>query len=795
MAGARHNNTDTLQGASWLLSALAMATFEAARLPHVSSLAWTAADALFPLTASLLVRWRMQRAPSPWDSAKGTLFILAMMAAPFLAEFVLRPTFGIGHSPELVQLSSMRNLMLALAALPRWPALLRLSCVLSLFLALGAITLVHSLAGYAAAAAYGLCGVWWLIGAYWERLQGKFPAQGHRRLPLGAGIGSVTGIGALLLVSFVILGGLTSSPAIGGWFWGSGGSRFQDDHANRGIGDGDAVVASFNNPQSFGPVDDGLMLESHMPSLYDMFNDQYGEPLRPKAQGRSIALAGQPSQAAEHHLGRTQSSGKQFATVRKQQAGSNRKLANIDSAALLYVVGRVPLHLRLETLDTFDGRIWTQSPDEPPTTPIAHIQAGLRPRLSIVQLSEKPWLRLALPIPFTAAADVEPHVLKIVNLKTARIPTATHLAGVHIDQVDRLDFFAWTTDDVLLMPERDRIPPLTVIHTRCELTDPQRLSNLQVRCGPSLRPRLLQQPSDPEAADQIGAIARQWTKGVPAGWPQVEAIAQHLQSEFKLDRTIVIPPDSDNSVLTFLTKTRRGPDYLFASSAVLLLRSRGYPARLATGVYASPANFERTSRLTKVTPVDTHVWAEVCIEGCHWVTVEPSPGYASLQPRLTLSQSALAFTENLWLSIYHQPVTTAIIFAISAACIWYWRWLVVLGITLVWRGGMLLRPQRSLPITLWLMDWRLRLARLSRPDWMTPRAWLNRVLGHRSPVQEYPLTKFLSECDRWLYGKADFSGSDRVREMRALCTDVISNFRWQDLREIRLTFPLQALKP
>ena len=99
-----------------------------------------------------------------------------------------------------------------------------------------------------------------------------------------------------------------------------------------------------------------------MPTLYDMFNDMYGELPKPqKEQERNIGLAPSEVKETEQRIARTERSGREFSAVRRKIERKPQPLDDRKSPAMLYVVGRVPLHLALERFDAFDGREWTHS--------------------------------------------------------------------------------------------------------------------------------------------------------------------------------------------------------------------------------------------------------------------------------------------------------------------------------------------------------------------------------------------------------------------------------------------------
>lgn len=81
------------------------------------------------------------------------------------------------------------------------------------------------------------------------------------------------------------------------------------------------------------------------------------------------------------------------------------------------------------------------------------------------------------------------------------------------------------------------------------------------------------------------------------------------------------PTGGEDFVEFFLDQSHEGYCVHFASAAVLLLRSAGYPARYAEG-YAAPCT---DGRWTDVPDYNAHAWVEVYCGGTGWVPVEVTP--------------------------------------------------------------------------------------------------------------------------------------------------------------------------
>lgn len=103
-------------------------------------------------------------------------------------------------------------------------------------------------------------------------------------------------------------------------------------------------------------------------------------------------------------------------------------------------------------------------------------------------------------------------------------------------------------------------------------------------------------------------------------------------------------PRGEDFVEYFLFESREGYCAHFASSAVLMLRYLGVPARYVAGYAAAPRDFERNADRTYSAVIidkQAHAWAEVYLDGIGWVPVEVTPGAAPFPEDNTAEQLAL----------------------------------------------------------------------------------------------------------------------------------------------------------
>ena len=152
-------------------------------------------------------------------------------------------------------------------------------------------------------------------------------------------------------------------------------------------------------------------------------------------------------------------------------------------------------------------------------------------------------------------------------------------AGVHVKEVDRQDFFGIHRDGSLFMPDRERIPPLTVVH----------IAGLKIM-EDEIRHHLVAQPNRQTSisnsvtgvtASMLEVLINSVNGQDMIPFEQLSACLDKLRREFTFDRN---GSAAAGSLREFL-KTRRGGDHLFATTAALLARKLGLPSRLVEGFY------------------------------------------------------------------------------------------------------------------------------------------------------------------------------------------------------------------
>jgi transglutaminase-like putative cysteine protease len=691
------------------------------------------------------------------------LVLLLLTAAPFVIEPLRRRWTDAGYPLELQMVFGLRNLAVGLAAFSAWRLCLRLACVASLFLMLFAIAMTDHPAVLTLLGLYSAAGSVWLMLVYWSGLRRFFVASetavavevqpGRERLPwLAAVIFTALAAGVLGLIA---VGPQQAARALGEWLPTSGGTGGYDPFARGGLNDGDDEVKG-DNARSTGMTQADNFLDSPLPSLYDMFNDMYGEPFKPKEVQRAIALDAQSkvkesTKPPAHNLRPS----REFATTRKSPR-QPRDPSDQAARAVFEVEGRTPLHVRVTAFDVFDGIAWHE--------------ATLHTSTCLLEKERNScWMVVQQRKPPAIFAETESHQFKITDPTGSLLPTPPHLERFRLGRVNRAEFFGWGQDRVLRLAHR-KTPSGVVVETLCRTVHPRRLQTLQLPRGS------IGEPS-PYAAlptalpPEVAALARRWAEGHPEGWPQAAAVVQHLRTEYALDPAARVPDDCMDPLGHFLLHTRRGPDYQFATAAAVLLRVLGYQTRLMSGFYVAPGRYDPRTRHTPVVREDLHFWAEVMLPCGDWLVVEPTPGYEVLGPNLAWSEQLWAAVVAVahWSGRHAVGLSLGLIFvgvlwwfrreAADAAAAALWRWFP--GRT--WR--------QCVGRAVWLLQRRGRWVGRPRPTCQTVPAWLRSVFPQQTSA-ETALGR-LTALAEWAAYAADLEPPWGQAEVVGVCRHVL----------------------
>lgn len=599
-------------GLTLALAAIGVSSLELAvrGMSHSTALALGRAGGLVAaMLAAFVLLGRGRRNPDGMPTRWEAIALVALAIVPFAWHPARMAVLGGGVMPETMLLEGLRNLGLGLAVLSRRRLVTRLSAVVALFGVLVGASLVEGTAMTAMTGVFAALGVAWLLAWHWSGL--PTPATGGRPSLVGAAVVVTV---AATVPAIALVGPTSATSALLGLVPTSGGFDWSDPEARSGVGDGPNEVDARDSADSVGFSQSEVYLETDRPSLYDAFSETFGEPIKKNKQDKAIALAPNEIQQRREHPSEDHRAGREFSTHRKSPRPRDPPGAEAD--ALVYVRGRAPAHLRLVAYDIFDGASWIEGPPPP-------LDARLR-----AEGAGSPWLLVDSTDQTHLSGRVR-HRVKLGRLDTASVPAPAHLDRFRVGSVNRVDFFEWSQPGVLRMSGRT-IPPGTVIDTEARSPLPESLRRLRFPERPSYA--FMRHWNPPEGMPVVAELAGRWASGVPRGWEQVESVIRHLRGHCQHDRAAVPPEGCLDVMAHFLVESRRGPDYLFATAAALMLRSLGYPSRVVGGLYVDPRRYDPIARHVTVPTDDAHLWVEVQVPGGDWVALEPTPGFELMPP-------------------------------------------------------------------------------------------------------------------------------------------------------------------
>lgn len=126
----------------------------------------------------------------------------------------------------------------------------------------------------------------------------------------------------------------------------------------------------------------------------------------------------------------------------------------------------------------------------------------------------------------------------------------------------------------------------------------------------------------PELSADFLRLAGQISAGAETPYAKAEAVVEYLGTGFGY--TTDLPAvGGGEPIESFVFDTKRGHCEYFASTAVLMLRVQGVPARLVTGFLGGAWN--SVGDYLGVRQGDAHAWVEVYVPRYGWVPIDPTP--------------------------------------------------------------------------------------------------------------------------------------------------------------------------
>ena len=711
---------------------------------HEQSL-WSVLEIATQTLLVVMATWYFRRRISVLhESPVVTPMLIVVASLSLICEPIQRTLLGTGHSFEILIMHCNCNLLLALAVCGFRMSFQRLAALIAVFLTIFCCTISSAPGLIPLVILFSIAAIAWLVAAWWETVDRRIVEPEQKRMPLRwLAIGVAMPL--LILVTADSFGSNTVTTALRGFMPSSGGAGEYSEFSRGGVNDGDALVAGDENIKSFAPLDDAPFLDSDKPSLYDVFNDTYDDAKVNKNQvERAISLPADMLKHIHQLMAEAKQAGREFSLQRTEKKSDSRRIHDLNTKAIFYVAGRTPLHLRMQVYELFDGVDWSPSPEK-----ASDFVATIR------KTDDRDWLKIPQPgESLDVFSGTATHSIKVANIDGNTIPLPAHPVGVSIDKVDRADMYQVDANGLVSL-SRKSIPSMVPVSVVSHCVDWESLSDniglsvirrTEVTSMDSINVML---PSGQDI-ERIRALAEEWTSGVPRGWKQVDAIRSRLRAEYFLDRASHASTETDSPVHEFLFDTKQGPEYLFASSAAVMLRTLGHQARLVSGFYAKPEKYDSHKRHTVVEASDAHFWCEVFVGSGTWLTVESSPGYELLSPPLGIPERLAVLLQLFWNACVEHRFWIGSGSALLTCVFFSRRTIQNALLTLRWRLTESATPERKAISLAVLIDHRLRLTGLERNAGTTLKRWARQE--ELQPVRNQ-LSRVAEMADQAAFGR------------------------------------------
>ncbi|HJS28108.1 MAG TPA: transglutaminase-like domain-containing protein [Anaerolineales bacterium] len=132
--------------------------------------------------------------------------------------------------------------------------------------------------------------------------------------------------------------------------------------------------------------------------------------------------------------------------------------------------------------------------------------------------------------------------------------------------------------------------------------------------------RYLQLPDT--ITDRTYELARNLSSGQENPYDKTVAVIEYLRDTISYTNSVPVPPTGQDPVDWVLFELQEGFCNYYSSSAIVLLRAMGIPARWAVG-YAQ-GEYDAGSQTYTIRQREAHSWPEVFFTGIGWVEFEPT---------------------------------------------------------------------------------------------------------------------------------------------------------------------------
>jgi protein-glutamine gamma-glutamyltransferase len=275
-----------------------------------------------------------------------------------------------------------------------------------------------------------------------------------------------------------------------------------------------------------------------------------------------------------------------------------RTRGSLSDAPVLDVPESSPDLWRGSVLGTYDGQAWYGTSS------------------SLVQLDRGPVYSIPHPLVPEPPGAARTDTVHLLDQFSGTIVAPGVVDSVTIDGRLLVD-----SDGGLIATPKPGSAHLTsyVVTSVPEVVDPATLASAK-GVDPA-DPRWLELP--PTLPQRVRDLAVDITSGTSTRYDKVRAVEDYLRAHEKYRLDSPLPAPGADAVDDFLFTSNAGFCEQFASAEVVLLRSRGVPARMVTGLaYGTPA----AGGVRRMLVSNAHAWVEVWYPGVGWSPSDPTAG-------------------------------------------------------------------------------------------------------------------------------------------------------------------------
>jgi protein-glutamine gamma-glutamyltransferase len=223
------------------------------------------------------------------------------------------------------------------------------------------------------------------------------------------------------------------------------------------------------------------------------------------------------------------------------------------------------------------------------------------------------------------------------------------------------------------------------------------------------------------------AVLESWVQECATNEKKIDVILSKLRSEFTLDPARTLD-DGCSDAIDFFVEGKRGPAFLFATTAALMLAKVGFESRVANGFYIDSEDYDPNSSHYAATSKNLHWWTQIRLADGTWLSLEPSPGFDPPREHFRWWDRIAQVGHAIALGVTSHPFISCLVIATCGLVRLCRKSLADTAFTLAYRLASLVSDECRFRWAIWLIEKRASLAGVGRPSSQTPKRWFPKLV-------------------------------------------------------------------